>query len=85
MIDMTEWLVAIRADLASLARQDLGYPLGTNEVRERSLLQHGPSFHEDIHSPVHRVAASVSDFLVHLRGDIHAFVEGNSEHEFMVR
>ena len=170
MIDLTEWLISIRADLASLALQDFGYPLGTNEVRERSLLQHGPlpvqldvlydafdglslpdvhvgyfidsasrastaaqrgeptalaneqqmkvhvfgsdggggrfviglndgavyylpssgavrggMFHEDISSPVRRVAASVSDFLVRLREDIHAFVQGNYEHEFMVR
>lgn len=170
MTDMTEWLAAIRADLASLALQDFGYPLGTNEVRERSLLQHGPlpvqldilydafdglslpdvhvgyfidsvsragtasqrgeptalandqqlqvhvfgsdggggrfavglndgavyylpssgavregNFHEDINAHVRRVAASVSDFLIRLREDIHAFVEGNNEHEFMVR
>ena len=36
MTSMEEWLSAVRADLAELARLDFGYPLGVNEVRSSS-------------------------------------------------
>jgi hypothetical protein len=41
-------------------------------------------FIEDSASGVRRIAANVSDFLSRLREDIHAFVQGDSEHEYMV-
>jgi len=36
-MDWRAWLSAVRADLADLATQDFGYPLGTNEVRAAGL------------------------------------------------
>lgn len=38
--DIKEWIKAVRSTLANLASQDFGYPLGVNEVRERSAVPH---------------------------------------------
>ena len=41
-------------------------------------------FIENSASPVRRIAASVDDFLRRLRDDVHAFVQGDDAHEYLV-
>lgn len=40
--DIEQWAKSVRATLAELSRQDFGYPLGCNEIRDKSFYRTPP-------------------------------------------